>query len=413
MTTGVQPGSGAGTRRFRRPVGDRRRRERRRHHVPVALERRKGVDRRTASSASSPLSNSQVFFDRQGFSDPENAVRLAAVSAAEIWRNEKGEAVDFREVEELLGLIVQAVERADAGSSVDPRLDSVLGRHLLEMIRGELVRSWQLNESETPSTPEILAILGRFETVRASIEPDWSLYFASRLSGPDGLDLVVEVAHDLRSPLTSILFLAETLQRGQSGGINSLQSRQLGLIYSAALGLSEMASNVIELARNGDRLVSDHLTPFSIADVLEATCDITRPIAVEKGLTMKLVTPATDHRLGLPLALSRVLLNLTTNALHFTQGGFVELAARETGPLQVEFSVRDTGPGISNEAFETLCSPFRRRCERDGYQFSGTGVGLALCRRLVEAMGSELRCESRQHWGTRFHFTVDLEHTLH
>ena len=82
--------------------------------------------------------------------------------------------------------------------------------------------------------------------------------------GPDGLELVVEVAHDLRSPLTSILFLAETLQRARSGPVNPVQERQLGLIYSAAFGLSSVASDVIELARGGDRLVDLDPIPFSV-----------------------------------------------------------------------------------------------------------------------------------------------------
>src|SRR5947208_7805877 len=63
---------------------------------------------------------------------------------------------------------------------------------------------------------------------------------AACLSGPHGLDLVVELAHDLRSPLTSILFLAEALQQGQGGPVTGEQTRQLGLIYSAALCLCEI-----------------------------------------------------------------------------------------------------------------------------------------------------------------------------
>ena len=72
---------------------------------------------------------------------------------------------------------------------------------------------------------------------------------------PSGLDLIVEVAHDLRSPLTSILFLAETMLHGRSGPLTPLQERQLGLVYSAAFGLNAVASDVIELVRGGDRLV--------------------------------------------------------------------------------------------------------------------------------------------------------------
>ncbi len=119
--------------------------------------------------------------------------------------------------------------------------------------------------------------------------------------------------------------------------------------------------------------------------------------------------PATDHRLGLPLALSRVLLNLTTNALKFTEKGFVEIVARDNGPTLVEFSVRDSGPGISSDAHHNLYSPFRLTKQGDRHFFSSTGLGLALCRRLVQAMGSELQYESKRGWGTRFHFELALE----
>ena len=172
---------------------------------------------------------------------------------------------------------------------------------------------------------QLLRLLGAIEQVGQRLEADWSQHFADRLSSPDGLELVVEVAHDLRSPLTSILFLAETLQRGRSGPVNEIQERQLGLIYSAAFGLSSVASDVIELARGGDRLVDLDPIPFSVTDILESVRDIVQPIAEEKGLTVQLSTPEADFRVGHPVALSRVLLNLTTNALKFTAEGFVEV----------------------------------------------------------------------------------------
>src|SRR5438132_1338546 len=90
---------------------------------------------------------------------------------------------------------------------------------------------------------------------------------ASWFGGPDGLELVVEMAHDLRSPLTSIIFLAETLQLGHTGSVNEVQRRQLELIRSAALSLCATASNVLELARGGHRLVDREAAPFSIRDV--------------------------------------------------------------------------------------------------------------------------------------------------
>src|SRR5947209_6678653 len=90
---------------------------------------------------------------------------------------------------------------------------------------------------------------------------------ASCLTGPNGLELVVEMAHDLRSPLTSILFLAESLRSGPNGPTSDAQRRQLGLIYSAALCLCTAANDVLELARGGDRLADKAPRPFSIVEV--------------------------------------------------------------------------------------------------------------------------------------------------
>src|SRR5439155_9457170 len=180
----------------------------------------------------------------------------------------------------------------------------------------------------------------------AAIEPAWAQDFTARLSGRADPELLVQIAHDLRPPLTAILFRAETLQRGQSGPVSELQRRQLGLIYGAALGLSSVASDVIELARGGDQLVEKEPEPFSVSGVLQSVRDIVWPIAEEKRLTLRLLPPPTDQRLGHPIALSRVLLNLTTNALKFTDEGYVEIVTRETAPTGVEFAVRDSGKRI-------------------------------------------------------------------
>jgi signal transduction histidine kinase len=222
-----------------------------------------------------------------------------------------------------------------------------------------------------------------------------------------GMDFAVEVAHDLRSPLTSILFLSETLRTGQSGDVTDVQHQQLGLIYAAALGMVTIASNLIELAQGDERLLDHHAGPFSIADVLDSICDIVRPIAEEKKLALRVLTPAVDQRLGHPAALSRVLLNLTTNALQNTDQGVVEIEVRSISQDAVEFSVRDTGPGLSEEGREALYDPFRsRRGHRFG--FSGSGLGLAICRRLLAVMNSELHYETAAGWGTRFYFQLDM-----
>ncbi|HEX6967043.1 MAG TPA: HAMP domain-containing sensor histidine kinase [Gemmatimonadaceae bacterium] len=260
---------------------------------------------------------------------------------------------------------------------------------------------------EPPATPPLLRVLRAFDDVQHIIEQDPGRRFAGRLAGPEGLELIVEVAHDLRSPLSSILFLADTLRRGQSGPLNTVQERQLGLVYSAALGLSAMASDVIELARGGDRLMDRHPVPFSVSDILQSVRDVIQPMAEEKGLEVRLVPPEVDYRVGYPSALNRVLLNLTTNALKFTERGTVEVIAKQASRTRVEFSVRDTGRGIPDDVLATLFEPFRRRTSTD-YSFSSAGLGLSICRKLVLAMGSDLQIDTALGKGTRFSFELEL-----
>ena len=213
-----------------------------------------------------------------------------------------------------------------------------------------------------------------------------------------GQQLVTELAHDLRSPLTSIMFLAESMQLGQSGPINDAQRRQLGLIRSAALCLCAMASDVVELSRRGESLTDGEAKPFSIADVFHAVRDLARPLAEEKGLALRFVSPEWEERIGHDRAVMRVLLNLTTNALKYTDEGYVEDAARDTGATRVEFSVRDTGPGL--DAHPAAAGTAR--------PFSSAGLGLSVCRDLVVAMGGELVVTTPPEGGTRFSFEIEV-----
>lgn len=255
---------------------------------------------------------------------------------------------------------------------------------------------------------EVLELAVALERVAAAMPERWSDRFRDRIEGPNGVALIVEIAHDLRSPLTSILFLAETLLQGRSGPVTSLQERQIGLIYAAAFGLNAVASDMVELVRGGDRLPEVERKPFSCVEVLSSVEDIVRPIAEEKGLTLTMHAPASDIRLGHPAALGRVLLNLTTNALRFTAVGGVEIRIEELDGDLVGLTVADTGRGIPAEAMATLFEPFRRRQQAGDYAFSGSGLGLSICRKLVEAMGSELHVHSELGVGTRFTFQLAL-----
>jgi signal transduction histidine kinase len=281
-----------------------------------------------------------------------------------------------------------------------------LRRRLIDVIREDLLAHWALQ----PDAPDMLKTMQQLERGQKACAPAADQSFVAALTDRGGLDLVVEVAHDMRSPLTSILFLSEILHRGQtSGGFNEVQKRQIGIIYSAALGLVGLASDMIEIAKGGSQLRAPEPVPFSVNEVLRGVHDLVRPMAEEKKLDVNMQMLESEHRLGFPIPLSRILLNLTTNALKFTHAGGVHLVAESGGGSLVHFSVRDTGPGIRAEAMATLYEPFRREPMREsGYSFSGTGLGLAICRKLVTALGSELNVETDPGQGTCFSFEIEL-----
>jgi signal transduction histidine kinase len=198
------------------------------------------------------------------------------------------------------------------------------------------------------------------------------------------------------------------LRREQSGPLNDVQRRQLGLIYGAALALNSIASDVIDLARGDEGLLEPEPTPFSLSAILESVRDIVRPVADEKQVAVRLALPSTNYRLGHPVALSRVLLNLMTNALGSMSEGFVEIAVQEIDADRLQFVVRDSGSvGGSEQMLRSLYRPLRRTADRK-VTFSQGALGLALCRRLVKVLGSELAVETRRGWGTRFYFQLTL-----
>ena len=281
--------------------------------------------------------------------------------------------------------------------------------HVVETLRKFFIRELAAAD-EAVASKDIIAVLDALEYIQSEVQARVSSRREPEFSGTlhgDALDLVVDIAHDLRSPLTAILFLTDSLRRKQSGPLTPGQERQLALVYSATFGLSGLANDLIAMAR-GRRLLDLQQVPFSISEILQSVCDIVRPVAEEKGLRVYVAPMEPRTCIGYPLALSRVLLNLTSNAVHVSTAGHVCLSCTELSTDRVHFSVCDTGPGISDEQRATLFEPFRPRDRHEHRGFSSAGLGLAICRKLVAAMGGTLAVESALGQGTRFYFELGL-----
>ncbi|MFC1660774.1 sensor histidine kinase [Gemmatimonadota bacterium] len=318
------------------------------------------------------------------------------------------------DVRERLETISRAVRELESGGSCsdlsgarDLAVDRFLVGKLLEALSTEMLS--QSPPAESGESPEeVLRTLRSLEMLRQDTLPEEARDFSTRFNDPDGFELLVEVAHDLRSPLTSITFLAETLKAGHSGEVNELQENQLGLIWSAAFGMTTVFSDIMDLAKERAGVAEEPPAPFSIRGVFEEVAQMVGPMVEVKGLEITFTPPLHEQVWGNEVALFRVLLNLTTNAIKFTEEGSVEVGAETLDRDLVEFSVRDTGRGINEEGRKTLFAPFKKAGHRGGFFFSGSGLGLAIARRHVRAMGSELLLETEHGWGTRFSFTLRL-----
>ena len=209
--------------------------------------------------------------------------------------------------------------------------------------------------------------------------------------GEPAFRMAAELAHDLRSPVSAIRALAEGLREGAAGPLNPEQRRQLGLIRSAASCLCDFATDIEDLARGSARLIDAGPAPFSIRAVLAEIRKLVAPLQEAKAVPVHFVAPppGDDRRLGHRRALSRILLNLTMNALHATDRGAVTVSARPRDPQRMEFSVCDTGSGFD-------------------IRTQAAGLGLTICRDLIGALGSTLEMHSRPGSGTRARFTIEL-----
>jgi signal transduction histidine kinase len=334
---------------------------------------------------------------------------LAAERAAnELASSERTPAPEIRET--LSRLVRLGLNASNAGSNgaypgEKQDMPAAIPRHYADVLRSTLL-DVVAQDGAGISGSELATMIAAIEAVQTPMTLESRNEFTRHLTTADAVNAVVEIAHDMRSPLTSILFLVETLRRGRSGPVTPVQERQLGLIYGAALGLNTLACDVIDAVRGGQRLVDGRPIPFSIAEVILGVCDTVRPISEEKALPITHVLPAGDGRLGYPGALGRVLLNLMTNALKYTNEGSVTIGATELSEIRLSFWVSDTGQGIPANVMSMLFDGFRPSAS--GVRFSNAGLGLAICQDFLRSMGTSLQVESTPETGTRFSFEIDL-----
>jgi protein-histidine pros-kinase len=217
---------------------------------------------------------------------------------------------------------------------------------------------------------------------------------------------LASMSHELRTPLNAIIGFTGTLLMKLPGALNSDQERQLTTIQASARHLLSLINDLLDLAKIESGKVEVNFEPVVCQSVVDEVATALRPLAENKGLVFDVYVP--KHRLLVMTdrrAFSQILLNLTNNAIKFTEKGRVSLEInqlRENGSVLTEISVTDTGVGIRNADQEKLFQAFTQVDALGPRRYEGTGLGLHLSQKLAHLLGGAINFKSEFGKGSKF-----------
>ncbi len=245
-------------------------------------------------------------------------------------------------------------------------------------------------------------------------------------------EFVANMNHELRTPLNAIIGFSELLADKLYGDLNKKQLRYVNNILVSGQHLLALINDILDISRVEAGKLELHPAAFDLREALEAALTTIAPMAAKKGIAWSLAVGeglSTIH--ADPARFKQILFNLLSNAVKFTPaGGTVTVSAsvrseasgvmgEETPPHAlpltppfVEIAVKDTGIGIKKEDLPKLFQPFTQLDQTAAKRYEGTGLGLALTKRLVELHGGRIWAESEgEGRGSTFHVRLPLRTT--
>jgi protein-histidine pros-kinase len=217
------------------------------------------------------------------------------------------------------------------------------------------------------------------------------------------------MSHELRTPLNAIIGFSEFLIDEKAGALAAKQKEYLTDVLNGGRHLLRLINDVLDLSKVEAGKMEVRAERFSVREAVEEVCSGVASIADGKGIAIKREFAATLDQLTLDRQkFIQVLYNLVSNALKFSdEGGEVSVRARQHDQ-QLELSVCDRGIGIRSEDLEKLFVEFQQLDSGSTRRFEGTGLGLALTKKLIEVQGGSISVESERGRGSTFTVLLPL-----
>ncbi len=235
------------------------------------------------------------------------------------------------------------------------------------------------------------------ELLTANVE----LERASRLKS----EFLANMSHELRTPLNAVNGFSELLLEETYGPLVPKQRRYVDNILASGRHLLQLINGILDLSKIEAGRMEVRVEEFSIRQAIESAVSVIQPLAQKKGLSLEVtIDPAVDRVLLDPGKTKQILYNLVSNAVKFTDTGSIAVSAAPVpeDPSLIELCVRDTGIGIRSEDQGRIFREFEQVDGSHSRRYEGTGLGLALTRRLAELQGGSIRLESEVGKGSRF-----------
>lgn len=211
------------------------------------------------------------------------------------------------------------------------------------------------------------------------------------------------VSHELRTPMNAILGFTQLLEMED---LNEVQADYVSEVHGASNHLLSLINEMLDLSRIESGNFEINTTRVEVQEVLQECISLVRPLAAKKEILLKLLD--NDYSLlADPKRLKQIIINLLSNAIKYNKpGGFVQVDLQARNADELEISVIDNGIGIPESMHDRVFNPFDMLGQE--YHHEGTGIGLTVTKKLVEAMNGNIGFESKPGTGSRFHVTLPL-----